>query len=72
MVLKHSHNLKCPYCDSENIAEYLWGTPFLSAELEEELKNNKVVLGGCCMDKHAPAYHCNTCEKDFGKSTDWR
>lgn len=59
----------CPRCGSRNTAKILWGMPAFSEDLEEKLKNKEIVLGGCCVSDNDPSYHCNTCKKDFGRST---
>lgn len=58
--------VKCPKCGNRNIAEYLWGMPAFTEQLEEELAAGHVVLGGCMITKSEPKYHCNNCKKDFG------
>lgn len=58
----------CPSCGSRNTAKILWGMPAYSEELEEELRNNEIILGGCCISDNDPSYHCNECLKDFGYS----
>lgn len=59
----------CPRCGSKNTAQILWGMPAFSEDLEEKLKKKEIVLGGCCVSDNDPTYHCNTCKKDFGRST---
>lgn len=61
----------CPYCQSEDVAEYIWGEPCLDEDLFKAIDNGEVVLGGCCVSDHDPQYHCNTCHKDFGKREDY-
>jgi len=50
---------KCPYCNSENIKEYLYGYP--SANYDKE----KYVLGGCSNSFDGPKYKCLDCGKDI-------
>ncbi len=57
----------CPFCGSRKVAEYLYGMPAMSEELEKNLEKNKVILAGCCVSNVDPEYHCNECGKDFGK-----
>lgn len=59
---------KCPNCGSDNIAEILWGLPSFTDELQKELSEGKVVLGGCCVDFGDPKYECNDCKHRFGRS----
>ena len=37
---------KCPQCGSAKIADILYGLPIFSPELEKELKDGKIELGG--------------------------
>lgn len=59
-------NRICPSCGSKDTAKILWGMPAMTYELQEQIDNNKVYLGGCCILVPTPTHHCNTCQKDFG------
>lgn len=59
---------RCPECGSSNVAEILWGLPSFTDELQKELAEGKVVLGGCCVDYDDPEYECNDCMHRFGRS----
>lgn len=58
----------CPNCGSDNVAEILWGLPSFTEELQKELAEGKVVLGGCCVSSDDPKFECNNCGQRFGKS----
>ncbi len=58
---------KCPRCGSSDVAEYLWGLPAFSEQLEKDMADHKIILGGCCITGNDPSAHCNTCGKDFGR-----
>lgn len=58
--------VKCPVCGSRNVAKYLWGDPYYTEKLQEEINSGKVVLGGCCILGCTPKYKCNDCKSDFG------
>lgn len=58
----------CPNCGSDNVAEILWGLPSFTEELQKELAEGKVVLGGCCVSSDDPKFKCNNCGQRFGKS----
>lgn len=62
----------CPYCNSNNIAEFVYGEVVLDEELKQDLEKGEIVLGGCCIEKDYPSYHCNKCGKDFGKVRSYR
>ena len=57
----------CPYCGSRNIARIFRGMPAFTEELQRELDEGKVVLGGCGVEGiyPLPRYHCNDCEEEF-------
>ncbi len=54
---------KCPYCGSRNIAKIIYGYPVMSEEMEEEIKQGKIALGGCLLRDEK--YYCNSCDRKF-------
>ena len=75
MINAQNDEVKCPYCGSTDIARILYGKPFFSEELQEQLDSGKVRLGGCCihvieaedgtMVRTDPEWYCNHCGKGF-------
>ncbi len=63
--MKNNKNNNCPFCNSENIAKILYGSPSYSKKLESELESGKVILGGCCITVGRPLFHCNDCAKEW-------
>ena len=57
---------KCPKCGSRRVAPILYGMPAYSEEMEQQLKEEKLYLGGCCISGMEPTYHCFQCRKDVG------
>lgn len=55
----------CPFCESKNIAEILYGMPCMDEELKKDIEEGNIYLGGCCFSGEEPLYHCNDCGKDF-------
>ena len=53
---------KCPSCGSNKIANILFGMPAFSEELENDLKEGRVVLGGCCVSDDDPSWQCADCD----------
>ena len=49
----------CPYCNSTNIKEYLYGEPTYDYD------KDKYVLGGCILSLDKPKYKCSDCGKDI-------
>jgi len=62
--------MKCPECDSSSVAEILWGYPADMKELEKELDEKKIVLGGCIVTEHDPRWECNECLTRWGERDD--
>lgn len=60
--------VKCVKCGSNNTAEYLYGLPLFNEKLQQDMADNKVILGGCEVSDFDPKYHCNECDNDFGFS----
>lgn len=60
---------KCPKCNSADVAEICYGYPGPDAmdDIEKELKEGKIKLGGCCIEPDSPKWECNACEWQFGK-----
>ena len=57
---------KCPKCGSRRVAPIQYGMPAYSEEMEQQLKDEKLYLGGCCISGMQPTYHCFECKKDVG------
>jgi len=57
---------KCPKCGSSRVAMILRGMPAFDEEMERQLKNEELYLGGCCVSDCDPEYHCFACGKDVG------
>lgn len=60
--------VKCVKCGSNNTAEYLYGLPLMNEELEKDIADGKIKLGGCEVSDFDPKHHCNECDTDFGFS----
>lgn len=52
----------CPNCGSELILDITYGYPS-----SEAFEDKSFFSGGCCVNDESPAYHCNSCEHEFGK-----
>ena len=52
---------ECPKCGGTDIAMILYGMPFESEFLKEEVKKKKIVFGGCIVSKNNPELECNDC-----------
>ncbi len=66
--MKEDKKIICPFCNSDNVAEYLYGLPVFSEELNKEIKEGKIILGGCEIDDQFPLYKCNNCGKEWSDS----
>lgn len=67
--MKHRTTKRCPKCGSHNSAAILWGMPAFSAELEKDIDEGRVVLGGCCVVGDDPDRHCNDCGHEWRTSS---
>lgn len=59
---------QCPKCGAKSIAEILYGLPDFDEELNSDLKEGRLVLGGCIVSDDAPQWHCNECRHEFGEA----
>ena len=55
----------CPSCGSTDVAEYLYGFVALDDELERQLAEGKIILGGCEISPDAPEHYCNVCGMEW-------
>ncbi len=54
---------KCPQCGSSKIAEIMYGLPdFSSEELNKDVEEGRIVLGGCIVAPDNPRWKCKDCE----------
>ncbi len=51
--------LRCPYCDSTELWEYLYG------ETTYDYEKDKYILGGCIITGNEPTHKCKKCGKDI-------
>ena len=59
----------CPKCKSSDITETIYGLICESGmkDLEKELDDGKVRLGGCCIDGNSKRFGCNKCFFEWGR-----
>lgn len=57
--------MTCPACGSKKIADILWGYPGYSEEMEKQIEEGKLVLGGCCITDHDATWQCVDCGADI-------
>jgi ribosomal protein S27AE len=62
--------LNCPNCGKLSIAEIFWGYPADMKEIEKEIDEGKIVLGGCIITNHDPKWECNKCHHRWGNRED--
>jgi hypothetical protein len=58
---------ECPACRSPRVARIQYGLPTFSPELEKDLDEGKVILGGCVMFGDDPEWHCMACRHRWGR-----
>lgn len=64
-VKKRLNSRKCPYCGATKLAKILYGMRFMNEGLMRDLKNHRIVLGGCCISDDDPEYQCVVCGEKF-------
>ena len=57
----------CPHCGSENVSYIMYGLPAYSEELQRQLEEKEVILGGCMITPLSEQWYCQDCEERFGK-----
>jgi hypothetical protein len=57
---------ECPVCHSTRAACILYGLPDFTPELEKELEEGRIVLGGCCIVGDDPKWRCIGCGHEWG------
>lgn len=58
----------CPDCSSRKVRPIIYGEP--SPELAERAERREVVLGGCLITGHDPAWDCADCTNRFGEAAE--
>ena len=59
---------KCPKCGSVKVANILYGLPAWDPEMEKEIEEGRIVLGGCMVSDDDPEWQCVDCGLDIYKS----
>ena len=60
----------CLSCNSENVAWIFWGYPGDMHAIEQDLKDGKIVLGGCIVTEHDSKWECTDCHHRWGNRDD--
>jgi hypothetical protein len=60
----------CPNCGSSRVARIMYGYPPPSRELEKEMDEERLVLGGCIVTGEDPTHYCNSCGHHWIEKTD--
>lgn len=58
--------MKCPFCESGNIRQIIYGEIGFRDEQDEKEFGKKFVEGGHEQSINSPLFHCDNCGKDFG------
>jgi NAD-dependent SIR2 family protein deacetylase len=51
----------CPACGSARVGTILYGEPSPSAKFFKDVKEGRIVVGGCCITGDDPAWQCADC-----------
>lgn len=63
-------NPECPLCNSKDVARIFWGYPADSEKFYKNVKEKKIVLGGCIVTDNDPELECNVCNHRWGERED--
>lgn len=51
----------CPVCGKDAVAPIMYGLPHFTEELERDIREGKIILGGCVITEHDPQWKCTSC-----------
>ena len=57
----------CHKCNSNKIAEIVYGFPKYDCKLQEQIENGEIVLGGCMTYLDSPNWICSSCMQKYRK-----
>ncbi len=59
----------CPLCRSDKVRKFVYRNIIDELKTEEEMKEFEKLyaVGGCVIGENSPEYHCDGCDKNFGK-----
>jgi len=57
--------MTCPHCGSDRVAKALYGVNEIDDTLQEEINEEKVLLGGCMRLPHSFDYYCINCQREI-------
>ena len=66
MAVRSDVQVDCPACHSPRVARILYGLPHFTPELERDLDEQRVVLGGCVVFDDSLQWHCVACGHRWG------
>ena len=53
--------IKCPSCGAWPVASIQYGEPAYSKQLQKDLDEGRIALGGCCVSFDDPEWKCTRC-----------
>ena len=65
--MKSYKKKQCPNCGSGKIIPITYGYIDDSPQVMQQIKDDEIETGGCCVDDNSPKWKCRDCEKSFGK-----
>jgi len=57
--------IRCPKCNNRPVARIVYGLPYFSEKLANEVDAGKIVLGGCIITDDDPAWQCVACGQEI-------
>ena len=61
---------KCPQCGHAPLADILYGYVLMNEDLEKEVEQGRIVLGGCVITDDDPRWVCTECGQKIHRIDD--
>lgn len=58
--------MKCPKCKSKNICKIIYGYINVDDQIQQQIDQKKIELGGCIVGENSLEFRCNECENEWG------
>ena len=66
MIHKNDTPAECPACHSPRVAAIVYGLMEFTPELERDLEEGRIVLGGCEVTEESKRWECVDCCHSWG------
>ncbi len=56
---------KCHICNFEPVSDLLYGVQIIDEQLQKDIDERKVLLGGCSLLDYSPKWLCSNCQTEY-------